>query len=244
VLDPRRIGFVLAGLFGSPTSTDETTHWEHVFKSGSLTLPSYSFEVDYGIADKFKMVSGVGIDAIDINFERTGFATATIDVIGQKDVVNSTTQSGTVQEFVENPFSNFKLDIKRDGVSLGSVVSAAMRYANNLSGQEHIRNDGYIDGLDLSQGTCSGNLTMRFDDTTMMDLATNGTPVSLEFVYKISDTLQLIFSIHEVYLPKVKAAIDGPGGIQVSFPWEASHNEAEGCMLSVTLVNDIDDMVY
>jgi hypothetical protein len=190
------------------------------------------------------MVSGVGIDAIDINFERTGFATATIDVIGQKDVVNSTTQSGTVQEFVENPFSNFKLDIKRDGVSLGSVVSAAMRYANNLSGQEHIRNDGYIDGLDLSQGTCSGNLTMRFDDTTMMDLATNGTPVSLEFVYKISDTLQLIFSIHEVYLPKVKAAIDGPGGIQVSFPWEASHNEAEGCMLSVTLVNDIDDMVY
>ena len=50
--------------------------------------------------------------------------------------------------------------------------------------------------------------------------------------------LQLL--AHEVYLPKPKLAVDGPGGVQASFDFQGAFNTAEGKMLTVKLLNDLD----
>lgn len=244
VLDPRRVGILFAGLFGDPVSTDETTHWQHVFKTGNESIPSYSIEQDLGLANKFKMVSGLGIDAIDLSFARSGFATATIDVIGQKEVLNAVKQATGSSTLTDTPFSNFKLGIKRDGVDMADVRSASLRFANNLETKEHIRKDGVIDGLGLSQSSITGNLTLRFTNMDMFELATNKTPITLEFAYEISETLKLVFNVHRVFLPKPKLPINGPAGIEASFAFEASIDPVEGCAMTVTLLNDIDDTVY
>src|SRR3712207_4475869 len=45
-LDPNAIGFWLTGLLGNPATTEKNDgHYEHVFRSGALSLPSYTIEV-------------------------------------------------------------------------------------------------------------------------------------------------------------------------------------------------------
>ena len=50
--------------------------------------------------------------------------------------------------------------------------------------------------------------------------------------------------LHEVYLPKPKLAVEGPGGVQASFDFRGAKNDAAGRMLTVTLTNDLDGLVY
>jgi tail tube protein len=85
---------------------------------------------------------------------------------------------------------------------------------------------------------------VRFADTTLIDLAAGGTPVDLEFAYTLSAQAKLVLTAHEVYLPKPKLAVEGPGGVQASFDFRGAKNTAAGCMLTVTLTNDLDGTVY
>ena len=78
---------------------------------------------------------------------------------------------------------------------------------------------------------------MRFADTTLIDLAAGGTPVDLEFGYTLSAQAKLVLIAHEVYLPKPKLAVEGPGGVQASFDFRGAKNDVAGRMLTVTLTN-------
>ncbi len=85
---------------------------------------------------------------------------------------------------------------------------------------------------------------MRFADTALLDLAADGTPVDLEFAYTLSAQAKLVLSAHEVYLPKPKLAVEGPGAVQARFDFRGARNDAAGRMLTVTLTNDLDGAVY
>jgi hypothetical protein len=38
--------------------------------------------------------------------------------------------------------------------------------------------------------------------------------------------------------------VDGPGGISMSLPFRGNRNAAAGCMMTVTLVNDVAAAAY
>jgi hypothetical protein len=77
----------------------------------------------------------------------------------------------------------------------------------------------------------TGRIDVRFADTTLIDLAAGGTPVNLEFAYTLSAQSKLVLTAHEVYLPKPKLAIEGPGGVQASFDFRGARNDVAGRML-------------
>jgi transposase len=81
-------------------------------------------------------------------------------------------------------------------------------------------------------------------DTTLIDLATGGSPVDLEFAYTLSAQAKLVLTAHEVYLPKPKLAVEGPGGVQASFDFRGVKNDVAGRMLTMTLTNDLDGTEY
>ena len=107
-----------------------------------------------------------------------------------------------------------------------------------------IRDDGLIEGADPTIAALTGRIDVRFADTTLIDLAAGGTPVDLEFAYTLSAQAKLVLTAHEVYLPKPKLAVEGPGGVQASFDFRGAKNTAAGRMLTVTLTNDLDGLVY
>ena len=78
------------------------------------------------------------------------------------------------------------------------------------------RDGGLIEGADPTIAALTGRIDARFADTTLIDLAAGGTPVDLEFAYTLSAQAKLVLTAHEVYLPKPKLAVEGPGGVQAS----------------------------
>lgn len=244
-VDLRYIGHWLTMAFGAPVSSDETTHKEHVWKSGAASLPSYTLERGLPEIPSFSKFVGVMLDSIGFNFQRSGFAAAGLELVAQgEEDATSSTGGGTPTELTYTPFSQFRGAIKSDGSFLANVVSGSLRYSNNLDRVETIRSDGKIQGLDPTQATVSGTIVVRLADYDLMDAARAGDPIDLEFSYEISATEKLVMTVHEVYLPVPRVEIPGPGGIEQTYDWQAAKKVSEGCALTVTLLNDVGLTVY
>lgn len=244
-LDLRYIGHWLTGLLGAPVTTDMTTHKRHVWKSGVANLPSYSCEIGHTKAEKHFMDVGVVVDSMESSWSRSGFANATFQLIAQgEEAVSDTSQAGTLQELAYEVFSKFQGAIKKGGANIANLMEGSFKYSNNHERVETIRSDGKIDGVDPTQASLTGNIRARFSDDSLFDSANDGTPIDLEFSYQISATKKITFTAHEVYLPKPKLPVEGPGGIDASFDFQGSKNATAGCMFTVTLLNDVANGVY
>jgi len=243
-MDPRYLGIWLTGLFGDPVTTDNGDGtFDHVFASGNDALPSYTAEVGMPQVPAFFQHTGVVLGSIALEFQRSGAAAATLGVIAQGEVRNDTSQGGTPTSLAFTRISQFQGSITRGGSPIGNLTGGSLNYSNNLEKIETIRSDGKIDGADPTVAALTGRIDVRFSDTTLIDLAANGTPVDLTFGYTVGSA-SVMFAAHEVYLPKPKLAVDGPGGVQASFNFQGAHNETAGRMLDVTLTNDLDGSDY
>ena len=236
-VDVTGIGYWLKGLLGAPTTTG-TTPKTHTFTSGGTTLPSMSIEIGNPDVPNFEMFSGVMVDRMQFTLERSGLLQATASLVAQGSANAASTGAGTPTDITLQRFGHFNGSVKRNGSSLGNIVSAEFTYANNLDRIETIRSDGKIDGADPGNVQGMGNIVSRFADTTLLDQATNGTSCSLEFAWTISASLSLTFTFHEVYLPRPRRPIEGPLGIQAQFDWMAAKaSGAPNRMMTAVLVN-------
>ncbi|MFM2240091.1 MAG: hypothetical protein RJA69_1465 [Pseudomonadota bacterium] len=237
-VDVRNIGMWLKALLGSATTTGTGT-LTHTFISGKSSLPSLSLETGLPDIPAWFVASGVMVNSLQVGFARSGAANATVGLIAQGEVKQAATIDSTPTTRDILRFNQFQGSIKKGGTALGNVVSAQLTYSNNLERIETIRSDGKIDGADPTVASLTGNLEVRFADTQLIDAATNNTPLELNFAYTIDATKRLTFIAHEVYLPKPKVSISGPGGIQATFEWQAAKNVAANKMLTVELLNDV-----
>jgi hypothetical protein len=240
-VDVRNFGHWLKALLGAPTSTgSDPGPYTHTFESGAASLPSASLEVGMPDIPAYFMNAGVRVNSMQLSFARSGAANATLNCIAQGETRNGSSGGGTPTSATLTRFNQFQGSIKKDGSQLGNVTGAQLTYTNNLESIETIRSDGKIDGADPTIAALTGTIDVRFADTALIDAATSNTPVELAFGYTIDADTHLIFTAHEVYLPKPKLAISGPGGVQASFNWQAANNTGAGCMLTVELKNDVE----
>ena len=188
--------------------------------------------------------TGLVVGSMALDFQRSGAAAATLQCVAQGENRFNSSQGGTPSTLAFQRVSQFQGAISRGGSSIANLTAGSLTYSNNLEKIETIRSDGKIDGADPTVAALTGRIDVRFADTTLIDLATDGTPVDLSFSYSLGAGLSVTFEAHEVYLPKPKLAIEGPGGVQASFDFQGAHNQAAGRMLTVTLVNDLDGSDY
>lgn len=238
-VDVRNFGHWLKALLGAPVTTGSSSPYTHTFKSGAATLPSMSIEIGMPEVPAFFMNAGVRVNSCQLNFATSGAAEATLACIAQGETKNTTSQGGTPTALTTTRFNQFQGSIKKDGTQLGNVTGGQLTYTNNLATIQTIRPDGKIDGTDPTIAALTGNLNVRFADTTLIDAATSNTPVQLDFAYTIDANHSLTFTAYEVYLPKPKLSITGPAGVEATFDWQAAKNTSAGCMLQVVLKNDV-----
>ncbi len=227
--------------FGAPTTTGASAPYTHEFQSGAYNLPSMAIEVQNPDVPSFRMMSGVKANSISWTMNRSGLVTATISCIAQGESKATSSAAGTLTEMALGRFGAFNGAIKREGTLLADVVSGQITYTNNLDRVETIRDDGKIGGADEGIAMLSGEVVVRFGDTVLLDQAVSGAPCELDFGYTIDADTKLNLVAHEVYLPRPRLPITGPGGMQATFAWQAALNSAEGVMCTATLLNDVAD---
>lgn len=239
-VDLRNIGIWLKSIFGLPVITEEDGVFTHSFESGRTSLPSYSLELGLAEVPEYIRFMGVRANSIAFNFARSGEAQATISLLAQGESGAATAISSSPSVYPYTRFSQFQGFIKSDGQALANVTTAAITYSNNLEKIETIRSDGKLEAIDLGVASLSGSIAVRYGDNELMDKARAGTPVDLELGYQISDTQKLVITCHEVFLPKPKRSISGPGGIECSYDFQGAKDQTLGKMITVTLTNDVE----
>lgn len=215
----------------------------HTFVSGAAALPSFAAEIGHANVPAYFVHTGCMLNSMALNFQRSGAANATLNVLAQGETRFTASQGGTPTSRVYKPFSQFNGSIKRNGAALGNVTGAQFTYSNGMQGVPTIRNDGLIDGVDPTTITTTGSIEVRFADTTLVDDAINNTAIELELAYRMAgldgNNFNLTWTFHEVYLPRPRIPISGPGGVQTSFNWQAVYDDALSKSVTVVLKNDV-----
>ena len=239
-VDVRNFGHWLKALLGAPTTTGSGPY-THTFVSSVANLPSLSLEVGMPEVPIYFTNMGVRVDSMQLNFARSGAANATLACIAQGESDAAVSGGGTPTSEVLTRFNQFQGSIKKNGVQLGNVTGAQLTYSNTLERIETIRPDGKIDAADPTIAALSGSIDVRFADTSLIDAAMDGTPMTLEFGYVIDAANSLLFTVHEAYLPKAKVPISGAGGVQTTFDWQASKSTTSPFrLMTVQLINDVE----
>lgn len=240
-VDMRNIGLWLKAIFGIPTTSEtEDGAYSHDFESGKTSIPSYSIEVGLPEIPQFIRFMGVRANSIAFNFQRSGEAQVTVNLMAQGETGATTTINSAPEVFNYTRVSQFQGYIKSGGELLADITSASVTYSNNLEKIETIRSDGKVEAIDLGVASLSGSISAKYADNILLDKARSGTPVDIELGYQLSETLKLIITCHEVYLPKPKRSVDGPGGIECSYDFQGAKDQTLDKMMTVTLVNDVE----
>ena len=217
--------------------------YTHTFLSGVASLPSFALELGHANVPAYFVHTGCMLNSMALNFQRSGAASATLNILAQGETRYTATQGGTPTARVYKPFSQFNGSIKRNQVALASITGAQFTYSNGMQGVPTIRNDGLIDGVDPTTITTTGSIEVRFADTTLVDDAINNTAIELELAYRLTgldgNNFNLTWTFHEVYLPRPRIPISGPGGVQTSFNWQAVYDDALSKSVTVVLKNDV-----
>lgn len=217
--------------------------YAHVYESGAAFLPSFALEVGHEKVPAYFLHTGCILNSMALNFQRSGAANATLNVIAQGETRFDATQGGTPTRRAFKPFSQFNGAITRNGVALANVTGAQFTYSNGLETIPTLRPDALIEGVDPTIISSTGSIDVRFADTTLIDDAISNTPVELELAYRLGgldgNHFSLAWTFHEVYLPRPRIPISGPGGVQTTFNWQAVFSELLEKSVTVTLKNDV-----
>jgi len=238
-VDDIHFGYWLRLLLGDPQTAGAAAPYTHTFTSGADALPDMALEVGMPEVPAFYTNAGVVANSMQLEFVRAGGPQGTFAVIGQKEVRNPASQGGEPTEAQYRRFSGFLGAVKRNGAALGNVTRATLTFANGTEAVENLRGDGLIDGADPGAIALSGEIVVRFADTVLEDDASNGTPCELELGWVQDANTSLLFTLHEVYLPKPKKSISGPGGIQATFAYQGAQNPVGGKSMTAVLKNAI-----
>lgn len=211
----------------------------HVFVSGKASHPSASIEVGLPEVPSFGMNYGVMAASMGIQLQRSGLLNATVALVAQGETRAAATAAGTPSEMVIDRFSQFSGQVSRDGVPLAHLISGQFNLDNGLDVDESIRGDGRIGGADPAMLAVTGQIGVRYANDTLRDIAENGQAIELAFEWSISASQKLRIVVHNVYLPRAKQPITGPGGIQADYAWQGSEHPTLAKTCTVTLVNDV-----
>lgn len=238
-VDTDMIGYWLKLLLGQPTTTG-TTPKTHTFNSGGFTRPTASIEVQHPDVPAYTMFSGIGVESGMFEFASSGLLTCEMKLIGQKAAaISATSVAGAVAAATGSRFGHFNGSIKRNGTALGNIMAAKFTYANNLDAVRVIRPDGVIEGLDPTVASLTGELTIRFDETTLLAQAQNGTTCALEFGWSTGASSALSFTVHQVNLARPTREVSGPKGVDLTFQFVASRATSPARMLTAVLTNTV-----
>ncbi|MDQ1078008.1 phage tail tube protein [Pseudoroseomonas cervicalis] len=231
------IGRWLKLLLGSPT-TSGTTNFTHLFKSGSVALPSNAFEKAFTDIGRYHTYLGARANTLQVSIDPEGAAEATIGMMALAAPGRTGASSGGTP--VVTPFTRFfkpQGSIKRGGTTLAAVTGGSFTFSNGMELVATVRDDLRMEGVDFGQSTAEGTVNVRYTDDTLNTAATSNTPASMEYLLTINANLSLSFLFPRVFLQRAGVPVEGPTGTTAAHTFRAAYDSTAQCLMQVTLKN-------
>lgn len=237
-LDLRGIGYWLKLFMGAPQTTGSDP-FTHVFESGAAALPSASIEQQHSDVPAYWLHNGVIANGWTLTIEPEGLAEMDISLIGAASPSDTSSNAGTPGTIVVTRFNQFQGTIDRDSSPLGKVLRATLPFNNQYDVSRYVNDAGAIGDVDPGKTQANGEIVVRFDDLSLFTAAENATALELDLTWEISvGVSSLNLNLPQIDIGNARAPIEGPGGVQATFPYNASKTAGEQ-MLIATLINDV-----
>ena len=235
-------GLWLRAFFGTMTVTG-TGPYTHTVTFPRWDIPSLSVEIGTPEVPRYFVYSGCRVESLRWQMQTSGLLQATVKLVGHGETQSSSSSAGSPTPpgnvSTQLQAGHFHGAIRRADNLLGNIVSADITFSNNLSVVKTIRNDAKIDGADPTILTCTGQIVARFADTTLLQDAVNNTAANMIFGYDLPGATAWTCKLYNAFLQRPRLEIQGPDGIQVTFPFQAS-SVAPGDVLGYSiLTNDV-----
>ena len=238
-IDQIGIGFWLAAMLGSPTTTGSGDPYTHVFKVKN-GQPSLVLEQQYPDITIYEMFNGCKINKFSFNYGGDTELTAQIDLMGAKRTIGATPFAAPLTNSSLLKFSNFQGTIEEGGAQLAIVTKANLNVDFGLDGNNYtIGGGGYRTELPEGYLQVFGNIKAFFEDTVLLNKAISNTKTSLNFKFANGAAHSLGFFMEEVIIQQTSPGIENEKGIIINLPFKAFYNNGTGgSVIVATLVNN------
>jgi len=243
-VDSVHIGRWLKMLMGAPVTTG-TTNFTHVFKSGSMAIPSNAFEKAFGDIGRYHTFLGTYANTLQMSIDPEGAAEATIGLLAL--AAPARTGASSAGTPVVTPFTRFfkpQGAIKRSGAALADVTGGTFTFSNGMDLVPTVRDDYRMAGVDFGQSMAEGSVNLRYSADTLQADAMSAAPASLEYALTINANLSLSFLFPRVFLQRSGVPVEGPTGLTASHSFRAAYDSTAQCLMQVTLKNQSAATVY
>jgi len=237
-MDARGFGYWLKAMLGAPTTTGSSTY-QHIFKVGD-TQPSLFLEQGFTDVGQYFLYNGCKVSKAGFSFGGDGELTASIDIMGTKETLATSSVDATPTTFGFDRFANFQAAIKEGGSAIGICTEASLDIDFGLDGDTYcIGGGGFRSAVAEGLLKVSGKIKAMFQDAVLLNKAINGTESSLQ-ITMTNGTNILDLLIQELVYERATPGIEGPKGIYIELPFQAYFdNGASGSVVTATLTNDV-----
>lgn len=235
-IDTIHIGRWLKMLLGAPVDTG-ASDYTHVFKDGSSSLPSNSFEKAFPDITRFEMAKGVRANTMAVQIAPDGAAQATIGLMALSEALSATTGAGTPVITAYERFHRVNGSIERAAAPIAAVTGGNFTITNDMEMVAAVRNDFLMEGIDFGLSGASGELTVRFKDHTLRTEALARTSADMRYTLTLSAVKSLEFRFPRSFLAARGNPIEGPRGISQTVAFVAAYDPTLACAVQVTLKN-------
>ncbi|MEI6286229.1 MAG: phage tail tube protein [Bacillota bacterium] len=242
-LDTVALGYVLRAAFGLPTTTGTTPAFSHAFKPGN-TQPSFCAEKQFTDAKGYDLLSGLKVNKLTFNFGDDKNTSYVAEIIGADRVLGAKTAFTTTEKALLDytRFFEWQGTVKEGGLTTGIITKGTIVLDFGLQADTYaIGSKGIRTKLEpTSPFKVTGQLTLFFEDTLMVEKTITGATSSLEFALTDSDGPSFTISIPEVVYEPAIAKLEASKGTMLTINYNgfvSNPLDAAASIVLMTLAN-------
>lgn len=253
---PQHVGFFLRHIFGAPTTTGASAPYTHVFRPTTLPVGLLIEKnwITAGITSKVEHFLGCKVADATIDVPQEGACTLALTIQGAKYTIASAPLDATLADPGHTGWFAPDVTINLAGSATTIVKSANIKIANNL------QTDRYTLGtagerIDCPEGFAdvTGSITAIVDTTlfsAFIDKAQARTDTALDIIFTSgagtgasAGNEKLTLRLDHALIDLASPPINSPGGMEVSFTFNAFKSGATDKGLVATLLSPLANTV-
>ena len=238
-IDEVSIGYWLKAMFGGTTASGELDPYTHVFKVGD-SQPSLVMEQQFPDATVYELFNGCKVSKFAMSMAmNNNELTASIDIMGAKRTLGSSSFDGTLTSPVITKYSGFQGSVEEGGSAAANIVSADINIDFGLDGDMFALGGNGV-RADIVEGlvTVTGTIRAFFANNTLLNKAINGTESSIKLKLANGANRSLEFYMEEVLFEQTSPAIEGSKGIMIDLPYRAYYQNGNGNSIVVATLKN------
>lgn len=240
-------GTLLKHIIGDDVTTTGADPYQHIIKTADLPI-GMTIEKDRGtvitVSGRYEKFNGVRAAGATWRFAADGFAVMDLEMLGATSALSLTPLDATVTDNLHVPFSNTQLTIEEGGVAIAYVESVEINLSSELDTDTYVVGSSTRRYISEGDALITGTITALFESMDLLTKARDNTASSLKCLLSRGDGLgssgneSIEFLVPNLDFEEVGEEIDGPGGVSVTFPFQA-YKSGTDLGMQITLKNAV-----